>query len=155
MVEINFFKNIYAKYKKKINKKNYRIATYQIIRDSIDVMIKDLINNIKINLKDNNIKTLRDINKTSFLIVDFSDKIKNSENEIRYFLKTKMYNNKDVLAKNNKGKLIIRKLFYKISKNPKKFISKDQLSKNKFRAIADFISGMTDRYAINLHRKVQ
>ena len=118
-------------------------------------MIKDLINNIKINLKDNNIKTLRDINKTSFLIVDFSDKIKNSENEIRYFLKTKMYNNKDVLAKNNKGKLIIRKLFYKISKNPKKFISKDQLSKNKFRAIADFISGMTDRYAINLHRKVQ
>ena len=155
LVEINFFKNIYAKYKKKINKKNYRIATYQIIRDSIDVMIKDLINNIKINLKDNNIKTLRDINKTSFLIVDFSDKIKNSENEIRYFLKTKMYNNKDVLAKNNKGKLIIRKLFYKISKNPKKFISKDQLSKNKFRAIADFISGMTDRYAINLHRKVQ
>ena len=57
-------------------------------------------------------------------MVDFSDKIKNSENEIRYFLKTKMYNNKDVLKKNNKGKLIIKKLFNKIKINPKKFISK-------------------------------
>ena len=47
LVEIDFFKNIYKKYKKKINKKNYKIATYQIIRDSIDLMIKDLISNTK------------------------------------------------------------------------------------------------------------
>ena len=60
-------------------------------------------------------------------MVDFSDKIKNSENEIRYFLKTKMYNNKDVLAKNNKGKLIIKKLFKKIKK-----IQKNLFQKNNF-----------------------
>ena len=36
-------------------------------------------------------------------------------------------------------------------KNPEKFIAKDQLVKNKYRAISDFISGMTDRYAINLN----
>ena len=86
-------------------------------------------------------------------MVNFSDKIKNSEMEIRYFLKTKMYNNKNVLSKNNQGKLIVRKLFNKINQNPKKFISKQQLSKDKFRAISDFISGMTDRYAINLYNK--
>ena len=84
-------------------------------------------------------------------MVDFSDSIKNSENEIRFFLKTKMYNNKNVLTKNNKGKSIIKKLFSKIKQNPKKFISKEQLSLNKYRAISDFISGMTDRYAINLY----
>ena len=88
-------------------------------------------------------------------MVDFSDKIKDSENEIRYFLKKKMYNNKNVIAKNNKGKLIIKKLFDKIKKNPKKFILKDQLSKNKYRAISDFISGMTDRYAINLYNNIK
>ncbi len=155
LVEINFFKDIYKKYKKKINKKNYKIATYQIIRDSIDLMIKDLIKNTKYNLKFNKINNLKDINKTNFLIVDFSDKIKNSENEIRYFLKTKMYNNKNVLNKNNKGKLIIQKLFNKIEQNPSKFISKEQLYFNKFRAISDFISGMTDRYAINLYNKIK
>merc|ERR1711965_713340 len=43
LMEIDFFKSIYLKYKKKINKKNYKIATYQIIRDSIDLMIRDLL----------------------------------------------------------------------------------------------------------------
>ena len=151
LVEINFFKDIYKKYKNKISKKNYKIATYQIIRDSIDFMIKDLIRNTKNNLKFNKVKNFKDLKKTSFLMVDFSDKVKNSENEIRYFLKTKMYNNKDVLAKNNKGKSTIKKLFNKIKKNPGKFIKRDQLVKNKYRAISDFISGMTDRYAINLN----
>ena len=28
LMEIDFFKSIYLKYKKKINKKNYKIATY-------------------------------------------------------------------------------------------------------------------------------
>ncbi len=155
LVEINFFKDIYKKYKKKINKQNYKIATYQIIRDSIDLMIKDLIGNTITNLKQNKIKSLKDINKTDFQIVDFSDKIKNSDNEIRYFLKTKMYYNKNVLAKNNKGKFIIKYLFNKISKNPIKFLSKEQISKDKFRAISDFISGMTDRYAINLYNRLK
>ena len=155
LVEINFFKDIYKKYKKKINKLNYKVATYQIIRDSIDYMIKDLINNTKNNLNYYKIKTFKDINKTSFLMVNFSDKVKNSEDEIRYFLKTRMYNNQNVLAKNNKGKSIIKKLFNMIRKNPKKFILKDQLSKDKYRAISDFISGMTDRYAINLHKNLK
>ena len=154
LVEISFFKDIYKKYRNKINKQNYKIATYQIIRDSIDLMIKDLINNTKKNLISNNIKTLKDINKTSSLMVDFSDKIKNSENEIRYFLKLKMYNNKDVLAKNNEGKLIIKRLFNKIEQNPKKYISDKELNKNKYRVISDFISGMTDRYAINLNKSI-
>ena len=120
LVEIKFFRDIYKKYKKKINKQNYKIATYQIIRDSIDLMIKDLIINTKNNLNYNKIKTFKDVNKTSFLMVDFSNKIKNSENEIRYFLKTKMYNNKNVLGKNNKGKSIIKNLFDKINNNTKK-----------------------------------
>ena len=100
LVEINFFKDIYKKYKNKINKENYKIATYQIIRDSIDLMIKDIIKSTKKNLKSNRVKNFTDINKTVSLMVDFSDKLKNSESEIRYFLKTKMYNNKKVLSKN-------------------------------------------------------
>ena len=144
--------DFYKKYKKKINKQNYKIATYQIIRDSIDQMIRDLIKNTKTNLKINKIKNYKDITKANLTMVDFSEKVKDSVDEIRFFLKTKMYNNNAVLKKNDNGKLIIKKLFNKIQKNPKKFISKDHLSKDKYRAISDFISGMTDRYAINLHK---
>ena len=66
-----------------------------------------------------------------------------------------MYNNKNVLKKNNRGKYIIKKLFEMITKNPKKFISRKELSVDKFRAISDFISGMTDRYAINLYKDLK
>ena len=155
LVEIDFFKDIHKIYKRKINKNNYKTITYQIIRDSINIMIKDLIQNTKQNLKLNQIKKTKDINKSNYLMVDFSDKIKSSEQEIKFFLKSKMYNNKDVLKKNNKGKIIVKKLFRKIKDNPSKFVSKKQLSKNKYRAISDFISGMTDRYAINLYNSIK
>jgi len=155
LAEINFFRDIYKKYKKKINKQNYIIATHQIIRDSIDFMIKDLIKNTKKNLSDNKVKTLNDICRRSFFIVDFSNKIKNSVNEIRLFLKTKMYNNKKVLKKNNKGKLIIKRLFIEIKKNPQKYILNKYIKENKYRAISDFISGMTDRYAIKLYNNIK
>ena len=153
LVEIDFFKNIYKQYKNKINKNNYKIATYQIIRDSIDLMIRDLLKNTQKNLKSLKIKSSKDVAKSDKLIVCFSNKIQNSEKEIKSFLRQKMYDNKTVLSKNQKGKLIIRKLFKVIKSNPRKFLTKDQLTKDKYRAISDFISGMTDRYAINLYKK--
>tara|TARA_Y100000816_G_scaffold203698_1_gene150095 strand:- start:726 stop:1844 length:1119 start_codon:yes stop_codon:yes gene_type:complete len=155
LIEINFFKNIYRKYKNKINKRNYKVITYQIVRDSIDIMIKDLIVNTINNLKKNKISKFKDIGKRNVILVDFSEKIKNSESEIKSFLRTKMYNNKNVLAKNDKGKIIIKKLYKKIINNPKKFLSKDALFQNKYRAVSDFISGMTDRYAINLYNNIK
>ena len=53
--------------------------------------------------------------------------------------------------RNQRGKMIIKKLFKIIKSNPRKFLTKQQLTKDKYRAISDFISGMTDRYAINLY----
>ena len=154
LTEIDFFKSIYLKYKKKINKTNYKIATYQIIRDSIDLMVKDLIKNTINNLEKNKIKSLNDIYKNQKPIVCFSDKYSAIEREIKFFLRKNMYNNKNVLTKNNKGKKIIKDLFMFIKKKPNRFLTKDNLKKNKFRSIADFISGMTDRFAINLHKNI-
>jgi dGTPase len=151
LIEIDFFRSIYLKYKRKINKKNYKIATYQIIRDSIDLMIRDLLTNTQKNLKNFKIKSIKDIANSDQLLVSFSNSIQKSEKEIKLFLRTKMYDNKLVLKKNQRGKIIIKKLFGIIKSNPRKFLTKDQLTKDKFRAISDFISGMTDRYAINLY----
>ena len=64
-----------------------------------------------------------------------------------------MYNNRSVLLKNNNGKKIIKNLFTIINKKPQKYLNKIQLKFDKDRSIADYISGMTDRYAINLYKK--
>ena len=153
LTEINFFKKIYQSYSKKKNNQN--ILIYQIIRDSIDLMVRDLINNTIINLKKNKINNIQNIYNSPNQIVCFSDKFINIEKQIKSFLKNKMYQNKNVLIKNNQGKKIVKNLYGLISKNPYKFLNKEQFKKNKTRAIADFISGMTDRYAINLYNSTK
>ena len=155
LLEINFFKDIYKSHKKKTKSKNNDILIYQIIRDSINLMVKDLIKNTIINLKTEKIKSVKDVYVYKKQLVSFSNKFKEIEKEIKYFLRSKMYDNKSVQIKNKKGKKIIQKLFLTINKNPKKFLSTTQIKFNKHRAIADYISGMTDRYAINLYKNTK
>jgi len=140
------------------NIKNFRreIIISQIVRDLINLMVLDVINTTNKNLKRSNPQLINDIYKQDRLIVDFSDKMKMIDKQIKDFLKRNMYNHKKVVVNTNRGKRIINDLFKYLSKNSRKHISKD-LFKNeqKERVIADFIAGMTDRYAINLYKKVK
>jgi len=155
LIEIDFFKKIFKSYKNKIKKNNNNILIYQIIRDSINLMVKDLIKNTIKNLITNKIKSKSQVYLFKSKLVCFSSEFEQIEREIKYFLRLKMYDNKNVQSKNNKGKKIIKKLFTMIKKNPQKFLNSKQLKINKCRAIADFISGMTDRYAINLYNNIK
>jgi len=140
------------------NIKNFRreIIINQIVRDLINLMVVDVINTTNKNLKKSSPQSINDIYKQGQLIVDFSDKMKIIDKQIKDFLKRNMYNHKKVIVNTNRGQRIINDLFKYLSKNSRKHISKD-LFKNeqKERVIADFIAGMTDRYAINLHKKVK
>ncbi len=140
------------------NIKNFRreIIINQIVRELINVMVVDVINTANINLKKYKPQTIKDIYKQDRLIVDFSDKMKKTVMHIKNFLTHNMYNHKKVIVNTNKGKKIIKNLFNYLSKNPKKHISDELLKKKqKERVIADFIAGMTDRYAINLYKKIK
>jgi len=75
-------------------------------------------------------------------------------NTIKRFLKEKMYHHKSVIQKTSYGKRVIKGLFLKINKNPKKYININNIKKSDIdRSICDFIAGMTDRFAINLYNK--
>ena len=152
LCEINFFKEIYKSYKTKINRSNKDIIVYQIIRDSINLMVQDVIKNSIKNLKKNKINTKRDVQMYKDKIINFSSKFLSIEKEVKLFLKVNMYNNKTVQFKNNQGKKIVENLFKIIEKKPKKFIINKSIDNNKYRAISDYISGMTDRYAIQLYK---
>jgi len=154
LLDIPFFKEILMKNYGNIKSKNKDILIYQIVRDSIDLMVKDLIKNSIKNIKKYKIKNVKDVYNSNKSIISLSSKFQNIEREIKFFLRVKMYNNKNVLKKNDKGKAIIRKLFSNLSKNPKKYLNNNQLKNNKYRAIADYISGMTDRFAIDLFNKI-
>ena len=73
-------------------------------------MIRDLLQNIQKNIKSLKINSLKDISNSNKIIVCFSNKILNSDHEIRSFLRHKMYDNKAVLIKNQKGKMYFNKI---------------------------------------------
>ncbi len=153
---ISILNKIILKHKKKQKKYSIDIIIRQIIREIINEMVSDVIKTTKKNLKKNRIMKLNDVYNSKKQIVTFSDKMKKFDNQIKSFLRKKMYYHQKVHSKTNLGRKIITKIFIKIRKNPKKFINiKKYNSENLERTICDYIAGMTDRYAINLYTKIQ
>ena len=153
---ISFISKFINKHVKNLKKYRREIIINQIVRELINTMVVDVIHTTNKNLKIANPETINDIYKQDCLMVDFSDKMKKVDKQIKDFLKINMYNHKKVIINTNKGKKIISDLFVYLIKNPLKYINKE-LFKNerKERVVADFIAGMTDRYAINLHKKIK
>jgi len=140
------------------NVKNFRkeIIISQIVRSLINYMVIDVIKTTNKNLKKINPQSINDIYRQKNKIVDFSYKTQEIDKQIKEFLKFNMYNHKKVIINTNIGKKIINYLFKYLTKNPRKYISKELfINKNKERVVADFIAGMTDRYAINLYNKIK
>ena len=153
---IPFLYKIIKKHKKKEKLYRREVLISQIIRELINLMVIDVIKSTENNLKKIKPKTIKDIYNCNQFIVDFSTDMKKIIILIKHFLKKNMYNHKNVLINTNKGKKIIKDLFDYFINNPKEYINKQNLNKKeKERAISDFIAGMTDRYAINIHNKIK
>ena len=151
---IPFLYKIIKKHKKKEKLYRREVLISQIIRELINLMVIDVIKSTENNLKKIKPKTIKDIYNCNQFIVEFSSDMKKIIILIKNFLKKNMYNHKNVLINTNKGKKIIKDLFDYFINNPKEYINKQNLNK-KERAISDFIAGMTDRYAINIHNKIK
>ena len=161
LFKINDIKNIpiiadIIKNQKKYYNYSQDLVSRQIIRNTINSMVKDVVKNTKNNLKLMKIKKIKDIYSSKIKLVDFSAEMKNFDYQIKSFLSDNMYNHASVLKKTKRGKLIIKLLFNKIKNNPRRFIKKNTLkNQSKERCICDFIAGMTDRYAINLYKSLK
>ena len=153
---ISFISKIVKKHQKKGEKFRKEIVINQIIRDLINLMVMDVISTTKKNLKKIKPKSINGVYKQNNRIVHFSEETQEIDNQVKDFLKKNMYNNKRVIINTDKGKMVTGDLFKYLLNNTKKYISKELLKKEpKERLIADFIAGMTDRYAINLHKKIK
>ena len=146
---------IISKHKNRFKKYSIDLIIRQIIRDIINDMVSDVIKMTTKNINSNNIKTLKDVYNSNKQIVCFSNKMQNFDLKIKSFLKQKMYFHKSVNTKTNYGRKIIKDLFLIIKKKPNKYINiKKYKNSNIERIICDYIAGMTDRYAINLYKKI-
>jgi len=143
---------------KKKNKqfKNEKLLRNEIIRSIINFMVTDLILYTKKKIKNLKINTIEDVYKSSDFIVSFSPKLISANNQIREFLRVNMYENKSVKEMTNKAEIIIKNLYMYLIKNNKRFIPQDVKKKwGLERSVSDFIAGMTDKFAIDLYKKIK
>ena len=153
---ISFISKLINRHLKNKDKFRREIIINQIIRELINLMVLDVIKTTNKNIENYKPQTIKDIYKQNHLIVDFSKEMKSVDKQIKAFLKHNMYNHKKVIINTNKGKKIIKDLFNYLVIKPKKYINDELLQKEKKeRVVADFIAGMTDRYAINLYKKIK
>ncbi len=135
---------------------NPKRIKYELIRKLISIMVDDLIIHTKINIKKLGIKNAQDILENQDRLVKFGDQMEEKEKKLKIFLKKKMYNHPKVKTMNFKAKKIISDLFDLFADEPyllpvswRNFESENQ----KFVNVSDYISGMTDKFAINIHKK--
>ena len=143
---------------KKKNKqfKNEKLLRNEIIRSIINLMVTDLILHTKKKIKQLKINIIDDVYKSNNFVVSFSPKYVSANNQIREFLKLNMYENKSVKNMTNKAEKIIKNLYMYLIKKNKKFIPSDLKKKwGLERSVADFIAGMTDKFAIDLYNKIK
>ena len=140
---------------RKLKKNNKDLIYRQVTRDLINKLVSDVIRTTSLNIKREKIKSIKNVYKTKIKLVTFSNEMRLFDKEIKLFLNKKMYNNPVVLNKTKQGSIIINYLFKKIREKPSKFIKVNELKMFTIeRRICDFISGMTDRYAINLYKSL-
>ena len=140
---------------RKLKKNNKDLIYRQVTRDLINKLVSDVIRTTNLNIKREKIKSIKNVYKTKIKLVTFSNEMRLFDKEIKLFLNKKMYNNPVLLKKTKQGSIIINSLFKKIREKPSKFIKINELKMFTIeRRICDFISGMTDRYAINLYKSL-
>ncbi len=152
--ELSFFKNIIINLKENYKDIPDKLMVYQVLRNSISTMINDVYENTKKNLN-NNINSIEDIRMSKSFKINFSNEMQKNCYTIKQFLFDKVYNHNNLYDKRNFSKKIITSLFIYFSDNNNK-LPIDWRNQNIEieRLICDYISGMTDRFALNLYKEI-
>ena len=154
--DIPILNKIVLRHKNKLRKYSIDLVTRQIIREIINEMVKDIIFTMKKNIRKYNIQNLNDVYENKYPVVEFSPNMRKFDIKIKKFLKKNMYHHHKVRVKANNGKKMINRLFLTLKKNPEKYLNVSNYDNiNIERSVCDFIAGMTDRYAINLYKKLK
>jgi len=132
-----------------------RRVIHETVRTMINTLITDLIRQTEQNIRDASVKNLDDVRKAPSL-ASFSNTQLELQRELKTFLHTNLYRHYRVMRMSTKAHRIINELF-------KAFMSDSRLLPPQYqrqaeidqaRAVADYVAGMTDRYAIKEYRRL-
>ncbi len=136
---------------------NLKKMVSTVIRTLINLLVTDLINNTETNIEKYNIASLKDVRNASEKIVYFSEHVEQANNELKAFLMEKLYQHPKVARMTLKSERVIKDLFHTYIDHP--YILEERIQKKiaeygLHRAVTDYIAGMTDRFALEEHKRL-
>jgi len=164
MLEIELFNQQYEEVVRLYPTINERRTIHEIIRRMINCQITDLLAATGRNIQSINPEKLEDIKQLSAPVATFSDPMKEKTQQLKKMLRLDLYQHYRVHRMSNKAKLVIKSLFQAFMEDIrllptdtyKNTLSAYNASGDQGRAIAiaDYIAGMTDRYAIREYERI-
>ena len=132
-----------------------RRLVHETVRRMIDTLVTDLIDASGANIRRENPQSIEDVRNAPALI-GFSDTVREEQLELKRFLNEKLYRHYRVARMSSKARRIVTELFEAFLAEPSLLPPEFQsrAADDKARGIADYVAGMTDRYAMLEHRRL-
>jgi dGTPase len=133
-----------------------RRLVHETIRRMIDALVTDLTRASAQSIRRARVKSEDEVRSAPALI-RFSAEMSAEQQELKVFLRHNLYQHYLVARMANKARRIVTELFGAYRSDPKMLPPQHRGAAEREsleRAIADYIAGMTDRYAIREHRRL-
>lgn len=155
LIEVKLFAENLAQVQTQFPKLNDRRLIHETVRRMINSLVMDLTRQSQKNIAQHQPQTIDDIRMLPALI-GFSPEMQSRQAELKRFLRKNLYQHYRVNRMSVKAKRIIRELFEvfmsDVSLMPSEY--QDRSNDDSARAVADYIAGMTDRYAIREYQRL-
>jgi len=132
-----------------------RRVVHETVRRMINTLVTDLIQQSECKISTQGITTLEDVRSAPAMIA-YSSRMDEQQRELKSFLRIHLYRHYRVLRMSAKAQRIISDLFGIFMADSRLLPPQFQnlAEHDRARAVADYIAGMTDRYAIREHRRI-
>lgn len=135
-----------------------RRVVHEMVRRMINTLVTDLIRQSAANIEAQGLRTLDDV-RLSPVLIAFGDELNRQQRELKKFLHVHLYRHYRVMRMSAKAQRIVGDLFNVFMGDARLLPTQFQASAiesemSRARVVADYIAGMTDRYAIREHRRI-
>ncbi|GAC1301607.1 MAG: deoxyguanosinetriphosphate triphosphohydrolase [Steroidobacteraceae bacterium] len=164
LLEVPLFFEYHSEVRARYPQLSGRRLVFEILRRMINRLVSDLIEASSARLRDSAVRSIADVRGQAKPLVGFSDATAQLNLSLKSFLRERVYRHYRVRRMTAKAAKVVRALFEAFLADPSLMPVEHQATATRLasvggmggraRAVADYIAGMTDRYAILEHRRL-
>jgi dGTPase len=134
-----------------------RILRYQTVTRMINRMVTDLVTSVDRQLTSDKVSSVEQVRQAGKLLAGFGPEVGEQVKELRQIMRDKLYRHYRVSRMTEKAGRVLERLFETYLAEPRQ-LPEHVLARGRqeslARVIADYIAGMTDRFALDEYRKL-